>query len=544
MRPFPLLFTFLSVLGYSAQTPLAQAQSLPNILWISAEDLSPRLGAYGDPVARTPNLDRLARDGVLYTHAFTTYGVCAPSRASIITGLYPSSFGAGHMRTMSRTASLDQITDPELLAIPTYEAVPPPEARMFTEYLRMKGYYTTNNVKEDYQFVAPVTGWDESSNTAHWRNRAPGQPFFAVFNFTDTHESQVWGRADGPPDTDPATVPVPPYYPDTPIVRRDIAQHYDNIATMDEKAGELLRQLEEDGLADETIVIFWGDHGDGLPRGKRWTYDSGIRVPLIVRYPDGRNAGTVEDRLVSLMDLAPSMLSLAGIPIPDYMHGISFLGPVQGPERRYVHAARDRMDPAMDTRRAVRDHRFKYIRNYRPERPYIQFLPYRDQMALMQELFRLEREGRLNDEQKLLFRKTKPLQELYDTETDPHELRNLADDPRYAGKLMELSQELDRWWNEIDDLGLIPEPLLKVMLWPPHGEQPITVEPTVRTSPAAGGGVTVTLSTPTAGASIGYRLPGDQSWRVYHEPFILPKGQSFTALAHRIGYAPSGVIQF
>lgn len=542
MRVLALMLVLLGMprlaAGQSEPRPLR-----PNIVWISAEDLSPRLGSYGDKIARTPNLDRLANEGVRYTSAFSTYGVCAPSRFSIIMGLYPSAYGAEHMRNMTRTASIAEITDPELLAIPTYEAVPPPEARLFPELLRMAGYYTTNNAKQDYQFRAPVTAWDESSKTAHWRNRPDkSQPFFAVFNFEDTHESQVWARKGQPLVTDPASVEVPPYYPDTPPVRRDIAQHYDNIASMDRKAGEILRQLEEDGLLENTIVFFWGDHGDGLPRSKRWVYDTGTRVPLIIRYPDGKGAGTVDARLVSLIDLAPSMLSLAGVPIPTYMQGVSFLGPRQGPERRYVYAARDRMDPARATRRAVRDHRYQYVRNYHPELPYLQFLPYRDQMDIMKELYRVEKEGGLNEVQMQLFRKTKPMQELFDTQEDPWQLHNLADDPRYAAKLMELRAEQERWWNEIHDTGLIPEPVLKNILWPPYGEQPHTAAPEVRAGRGPGGKTVLTLSSATDGASIGFRLPGDRSWRVYTGPVEVATGTQVEAVAHRIGYLQSDTV--
>ncbi|MEX0599761.1 MAG: sulfatase, partial [Rhodothermales bacterium] len=259
-----------------------QAPVHPNILWITTEDMSAQLGAYGDPVARTPHVDRLAEQGVRYTHAFGVYGVCAPNRSALITGRYPSSYGGHHMRTMTRTASIDEVTDPELLAIPTYEAVPPPELRLFPELLRRHGYYTTNNSKEDYQFNAPVTVWDESSPDAHWRNRPdPDMPFFSVVNFTITHESQVWGQSDRPLVTDPDEVQVPPYYPDTPIVRRDIAINYDNIARMDTMVGRVLQELEDDGLLDETIIFYFSDHGSGLPRAKRWVYDSGLHVPLI-----------------------------------------------------------------------------------------------------------------------------------------------------------------------------------------------------------------------------------------------------------------------
>lgn len=231
-----------------------------NILWITAEDLSPRLGCYGDPLARTPHIDRLAREGICYTNVYSVSGVCAPSRTAIITGLYPTSFGAQHMRTMTRTAALDQITDPALLAIPTYEAVPPPQVKCFPEYLRAAGYFCTNNAKTDYQFAPPPTAWDESSNQAHWRNRSPGQPFFAVFNIGITYESQVWARADEPLTVDPADIPLPPYYPDTEVVRRDMARHYSNIALMDDRVGVILSELETDSWQSSAVCSPLGSY--------------------------------------------------------------------------------------------------------------------------------------------------------------------------------------------------------------------------------------------------------------------------------------------
>jgi len=517
----------------------------PNIVWITCEDMSPHLGCYGDTIARTPVLDLLASEGVRYTQAFSVSGVCAPSRAALITGMYPTSIGAMHMRTMTRTSAIDRIKDPELLAIPTYEAVPPPEVRCFPEFLRMEGYYCTNNSKEDYQFRAPPTVWDESSNKAHWKNRAPGQPFFAVFNFTVTHESQVWARAGDTLITDPQKVAVPPYYPDTPLIRRDIARHYDNIALLDAMVAEVLDELDQAGLMDSTILFFFSDHGDGLPRAKRWIYDSGIKVPLIIRYPDRKFAGTVSDRLVSFIDFGPTVLSLANIPVPSYIQGKAFAGDQKTEPREYIYAAKDRMDPAMDNRRAVRDKRYKYIRNYMPDRPYVQFLPYRDQMVLMQELLRYEKDGLLNETQSLWFRKTKPREELYDTWSDPFEVRNLADDPEFGMKLHELREVHQKWKKETHDWGLIPETDLIKELWPPDGIQPTTSPPEIASQAAEKDGMLrLQIGSSTEGASIGYKINGKGAWRVYFQPVELKKSDTLTAIAHRIGYKPSETVNY
>ena len=294
------------------QQPAARTPSRPNIVWISNEDMGPRLGAYGDRLARTPVLDRLAKASIRYTHAFTTAPVCAPSRAAIITGMYQQAIGAQHMRTTENTV-------PELPG--PYLAVPPFYVKAFPEYLRAAGYFTSNRVKTDYQFGVPFTIWDDLGQNAHWRNRPdPSQPFFSVFNLEITHESRSFpsspSRKGKPLVTDPAAIQVPPYYPDTPLVREELARHYDNIADMDAQVGEILTQLEADGLAENTVVFYWSDHGDGVPRAKRSLYDSGLRVPLMIRWPRSLAPpfapGTVSDELVSAIDLAPTTLTVAG----------------------------------------------------------------------------------------------------------------------------------------------------------------------------------------------------------------------------------------
>lgn len=519
-----------------------QPENRPNIVWITVEDMSPRLAAFGDSTASTPNIDRIASEGVRYTNVYSVSGVCAPSRAALITGMYPTTIGAQHMRTMSRTSAIADIKDPELLAIPTYEAVPQPEVKCFTEYLRAEGYYCTNNPKEDYQFRRPITAWDASGREAHWKNRIDKDaPFFAVFNSNITHESQVWQRADEPVRIDPTAVELPPYYPDHPIVRRDLARHYSNIELMDQWVGGILDELEDAGLLDNTIIFFFSDHGDGLPRMKRWVYDSGLHVPLIIRWPDGRNAGSINDDLISFIDFAPTMLSLIGQPIPAHLQGQAFLGDQKAQPRSYIFAARDRMDPAIDNMRAVRDKRFKYIRNYMPERPYVQFLPYRDRMGLMQTLLEMNEAGTLAGPEQLWFRKTKPLEELYDTESDPHEINNLANDPAYAEKLTELRTAHEAWKRETNDWGLIPETELKKRLWPPNGEQPVTARVTFKQEMLDDTSTSVTLHSATEGASIAYTINDKTHWRLYTQPVELRKEDMLYAQAIRIGYAHSPV---
>ncbi|MFA0739962.1 MAG: hypothetical protein DFNUSKGM_000058 [Candidatus Fervidibacter sacchari] len=528
-----------------------QLTERPNFLWITCEDMSPTLGCFGDPYAVTPNLDKLAAEGVRFINVFTHSPVCAPSRSGVITGMYPTTIGTHNMRC---------------------QAVPPPFVHCFTEYLRAAGYYCTNNAKTDYNFAhdpkistasaaaAPLTAWDECNTKAHWRNRPdPNQPFFAVFNITVTHESQIRSQEEGllkqlatlseKERHDPEKAPVPPYFPDTPVVRRDIARHYDTITLMDRRVGEILRQLEEDGLVENTIVWFWSDHGVGLPRAKRWVYDSGIRVPLIIRipekfrqwaYPDDPDRvkpGSVIDDLIAFVDFAPTMLSLAGIPIPKHMQGQAFLGPQKAPPRRFVYAARDRMDETYDIIRAVRDKRFKYIRNFAPHLPYAQEVEYAEETPTLQEWRRLNAEGKLNEVQRFFFSPTKPVEELYDTQTDPHETRNLANDPQYQPILEKMRAELFRWMKETGDVGLIPEPELAEMMRP-NGKWQRTAKPYLTVLEQTENSATVELKCPTEGASIAYRIDADGKqgrWQLYTKPVTVRKGETLVAKACRLG---------
>ena len=501
----------------------------PNILWLVAEDMSQNIAPFGDSTVSTPHLERLSREGIRFPNTFSVSGVCAPSRFSIATGIYTTSGKAQHMRTTSRPAYH------EIIGVPAYEAVPPPEVRMMSEVLRAHGYFATNNAKRDYQFVPPVTAWDESSNQAHWRQRPEGVPFFSIFNFGVTHESRIWAKAEDslwvPEDLD---APIPPYLPDTEAVRTDIRRMYSNIRELDHRIGNVLADLEADGLLENTIIFFYSDHGGPLPRQKRQLYDSGLRVPLMVRLPDGTGAGTVDERLVSFVDLAPTVFSLAGVPLPGYLEGQALLGGQQADEpRTYIHAAADRFDSVYDTKRAVRDGRFKYLRNLRPERGYYLAVTYREQMATMQELLRLRDSGGLNEAQAQWFRSSKPEEELFDTWSDPHELRNIAAEAAYADKLAELRGELERWMAATGDAATMPENDLVNSIWPDQA-QPVTAVPTSTIE-----GELLQLSSATEGASIGYRFPDEERWRVYTGPIALGDQSHVEAVAHRIGFAPS-----
>jgi len=451
---------FLLVVGSLGHYRIAAAAERPNILWITCEDISPYLGCWGDPNALTPNLDRLASQGIRYTQAYANAPVCAVARCTIAFGMYSTTLGTHQMRTRERV---------------------PERFRLLPEYLRQAGYFCTNCSKTDYNIVRSYTApWDECSGKAHWRHRKPGQPFFSVFNFTITHESQLSpraierhvkaGRIPPEPRVDPARVTLPPYHPDVPEIRYDWARLYDLITAMDKQVGEILQQLEEDGLADDTIVFFYSDHGGTLSAAKRYNYNRGTRVPMIVRFPAKWQhlapapPGSTVDRLVSFVDLAPTVLSLVGLPVPQHMQGHAFLGPKATKPPKYVYFFRDRMAERYDFVRAITDGRYRYIRNFLPERPRGRdtrygFTVQRNWNAWLREY----EAGRCNKIQSA-FWEPKPVEELYDLEADPWEVHNLAGDPKYAEVVERLRGALYRWMTETGDLGLVPEPMFDELI--------------------------------------------------------------------------------
>ncbi|MFO7935110.1 MAG: sulfatase [Bacteroidales bacterium] len=420
-------------------------QQLPNILWITSEDNGRFLGCYGDDFATTPNLDRLASEGFLYTHAYANAPVCAPARNTIITGVHACANGHEQMRSR----------------YPRSETV-----RFYTEYLKEKGYYCTNNSKTDYNTstVDVDEMWDECSNQAHYKNRAEGQPFFAIFNTTISHESSIHRSIPGEElRHSPEEVPLPPYHPDTPEMRHDWAQYYDKVEDMDTRVGELLAELEEAGLAENTIVFYYSDHGGVLGRSKRFLYESGTHVPFIVRIPEkykhlypAEDPGSRVDRLVSFVDLAPTLLSLVGTGAPEFMQGKAFLGKYRTEEPEVLYMFRDRMDERYDMSRSIVDGEFRYTRNYNPSRIWLQHLHYLWRAPSMRSWEEAFEAGKCDSIQSIWWN-PKPVEELYDIRNDPHEVNNLAGDPAYAGKLTEMRKEYREYALSIRDAGFIPE---------------------------------------------------------------------------------------
>ncbi|MEN8117769.1 MAG: sulfatase-like hydrolase/transferase [Bacteroidota bacterium] len=438
---FLVAFTCTTVTGCQEEAP----KELPNILWLTSEDNSPFLGCYGDEFATTPNLDKLASEGFLYTHAYANAPVCAPARNTILTGVYACSGGNQHMRSY----------------YPKSDLVKP-----YPLYLRELGYYCTNNSKTDYNVnnVDPKEIWDESGKKANYKNRDEGQPFFAVFNTTVSHESSVhkWIPNEELRHS-PDEVPIPPHHPATPEMKHDWAQYYDKVEDMDAVIGKHLKELEEAGLAENTIVFYYGDHGGVIARSKRYVYETGTRVPFIVRIPEKykylfpeKQTGTKVNRLISFVDLVPTLLSIAGIEIPEYLQGNAFLGKQKTEDPEYAFMFRGRMDERYDMSRAVRDHEYRYIRNYMPYRIYGQQLEYLFRAPSIRSWKEAYENGECNKSQSI-FWNTKPVEELYNTKNDPWEVNNLANNPNYKDVLERMRAANKEWVTRIYDTGFIPE---------------------------------------------------------------------------------------
>jgi arylsulfatase A-like enzyme len=514
------ILLFLTAGSCAKEKNASKDSSRPNILWIMAEDLSQHLGCYGDSLVYSPHIDKIASEGIVYTKAFTCAGVCAPSRAGIITGMYSTTIGTQHMRQAAGVI--------ELQGFPRYNAVPAPHIKAFPEYLRAAGYYTCNNRKTDYQFGEPFTIWDDCSKSAHWRKRPDGKPFFACFTFESSHEINVWPDevkenfyrkkninphnlvydvVNRPPLPNeglvkPEEVTLPPYLPDTRTVREDYARLLTNVSRMDQQVGKLLNELEEDGLLETTIIFFMADHGDCFPRAKRWIYDSGTLTPLIIKNPTRNLETGFDSSLVSFTDLAPTVLKMAGVEPPAYMQGKDIFGELRENPHEYVFMGRDRMDNRYDMIRAVRSERYRYIKNYNPETNYTQAIEFMYEMPAMQSILEENSKGNLTPIQNYWLFHSKPEEEFYDLSKDPYEINNLIHDKNLGDEIQKHRKALNDFQEKHGDWGFMDETEQAEMMWP-GGKQPLTSIPEINIDENKG---SFTLICKTEGASLAYKI--------------------------------------
>ena len=525
-----LIFSF-SFLGCKYDREENKKQ-LPNIVWLVAEDQSPEFfPIYGDSTVKLPIIESLAKDGIVFNNAYTPAPVCAPARSAIITGLYPTTLGTHNMRTYNSYKKENEPT----IGIPSYSPILPKGVKMFPQYLRKIGYYTSNNSKEDYNFKKTDGVWDDSSTNAHWKNRATGQPFFAVFNFGISHESQIWEQGDNDILVDQKLVQIPPYFPDTHEIRKDIAVNYSNLIRLDKKIGKIINELKQEGLYEKSIIFFYSDHGGPFPRHKRSLYETGIKVPLVIKFPYSKYGGTDNNNFISFIDYAPSILSLAGIKPPDVMQGKAQFGKFKVNDKvPYIFAASDRFDEKVDRLRAVRYNNFKYIRNFNPKISNAIPVSYREQMPMMKELNKLWKENLLKRDHSLWFKTPKPKEELYDLNKDPYELKNLAGEASLKDTLLFLRDVLDKWIINTNDLGEYSEKEL-IEKWV-NGTKSKKLK-SVSFKKEYG---EIILNHFDSGSTILWKGENDSVWNIYSKPISYSK-QVITK-AVRIGYEDSDQI--
>jgi arylsulfatase A-like enzyme len=462
-----IFIIFFVLIAFSAIISCGSGNNIkPNIVWLVAEDQSQYFFPfYGDNSVTLPNISQLLENGIVYDGMNSPYPVCAPARSAIITGMYPNSIGTGNMRAYhyNRTVRTD---NESILGFPYYSSKLAEQIKPFTQILRENGYYTTNNSKMDYNFKLREDAWDESSKEASWEKRNKDQPFFSVFNFGVTHESQIWLRDKQELKVDPNSLSVPPFFPNDSLTRHALAVNYSNLVEMDKQMGEIIDKLKDQGLYENTYIFFYSDHGGPFPRHKRAIYDTGSKVPLVIKFP--KRIKVKEKRnydFLNFIDFAPTILSIVGLEIPKVYQGIAFLGSKKSKNKRnYSYSASDRFDEVTDRIRAVKTKKYKYIRNYDTNKPHALNNSYRTQMALMRHLTALNESNLLSAEQKLWFNVPKNLEEFYDLENDPFELNNLIGEKKYSKEIENLRIQLDNWIDQINDPVNIPEKELVKML--------------------------------------------------------------------------------
>ena len=484
------------------------SQDKPNIVWLVCEDQSLFFSFYGDSSAKTPNLNKLAKESTIYDNFFAVSPVCAPSRSSIITGMYPTTIGTQNMRAYQRNKNINNKTN-----LPIYSAVPKRKVQFFTEILRSNGYYCTNNYKEDYNMEMSPLAWDESSKNAHWRNRRNNQPFFSVFNFNITHESRIWSNHKNYDTSSLMNINLPPIFPESKTIKRDFLKNYKNIEQLDIQIGEILNQLKEDSLYERTIIFFYSDHGGPFPRYKRSIYDTGLKCPLIIKWNNSQITKR-NNQMISFIDLAPTMLDICKENISESIEGSSFYNK-KG--RDYIYAATDRFDEFTDKRRCIRSNQFKLILNGDTNSSIMKPVSYRQNMRTMKVLDSLNDINQLNKAMINWYKNSKSKYELYNVINDPYELNNLYKNKDYDSVFNDLKKKLNNWIDD-SDYGNKEEADLIKEIWP-NGKKPELKEPKILKQ-----GKSFKIISNNENSSLGWRDSTIKNWRIYLEnETIYPK---------------------
>jgi N-sulfoglucosamine sulfohydrolase len=511
-----ILLIIINLISFSFNS-----QEKKNILWLVCEDQSLFFSSYYDSIAKTPNIDELASKGIVYDNFFAVSPVCSPSRSSIATGMYPTTIGTQHMRAYKKNkGSINNKTN-----LPIYSAVPKRKIQFFTEILRANGYYCTNNSKEDYNMEMSPLAWDESNKNAHWRNRDTLQPFFSVFNFNITHESRVWSNYKKHSVNELNKVVLPPFYPKNNSIKNDFVTNYKNIEKLDKQVGEIINQLKEDGLYENTVIYFFSDHGGPFPRYKRSIYDSGLKCPLIIKWTEARNEPR-NNQMISFIDLAPTILELTKSETKSKMEGVSFYNQNY---RDYIFAATDRFDEYTDKRRCVRNKEFKLIINCDTNSSIMKPVSYRKNMKTMRILDSLNNLKKNNSSMENWYKKTKSKYELYDIVNDPHELNNLYTNKDYDSVFYELKKTLDNWIHE-SDYGNISENQLINEMWP-NGEKPKLKEPTIVHKDNG-----INIISNNINSSVGWRNNKNDNWKIYLSDEVINPEKFFEIIVFKPGY--------
>ena len=499
------------------------SQESPNFLWLVCEDQSLFFSMYGDSSANTPNINQLAKDGIVYKNCYTPSPVCAPSRSSLITGMYPTTLGTQHMRAYKKSK---KNTINSHNSLPYYSPKPKKPVRFFTEDLRANGYYCTNNSKEDYNMMTSPLAWDESSKTAHWRNKKEGQSFFSVFNFNVTHESSIWKNKIPYTKHELENVKLPIFFPNDNRIKSDVITNYKNIEKLDKQIGIIINQLKEDSLYENTIIFFLSDHGGPFPRYKRSIHETGIRVPFIAKWVND-NYTKNSNQLISFVDFAPTILDIANIKRDFPFEGVSFY---KKDQRRYIYAAIDRFDECNNRSRSIRGNHFKLIFNSDTVINFYKPISYRQKMKTMQVLDSLQQKKELNTNFSRVFLNNKNSLELYKVSEDYFETNNLIHNPKYERIYKKLEYFLFKWM-ENSDFGNMSEVAMLDLMFTNAMTIPKLKEPKITINDE---GYIIEPNNPHT--SVGWRRKNEKVWNIYTKNELIKSTNEIEVILFKPGY--------